>query len=45
MIYITNIGIGQGLLKIVLNLVPFINRFPKNKYLYKFMTTKGSKDK
>ena len=38
--YITNVGAGQGLIKISSILVPFINRFPKNTKLYKLMTTK-----
>ena len=38
--YITNVGAGQGLLKVGSSLVPFINKFPKNTKLYKLMTTK-----
>ena len=38
--YITNVDVGQGLIKIGGNLVPFINKFPKNTKLYKLMTTK-----
>ena len=38
--YITNVGAGQGLIKISSILVPFINRFPRNTKLYKLMTTK-----
>lgn len=38
--YITNVGAGQGLIKVGSNLVPFINKFPKNTKLYKLMTTK-----
>ena len=45
MSYITNVGVGQGLLKVGSNLVPFINRFPKNTNLYKLMTTKVGEDK
>ena len=45
MSYITNVGVGQGLLKVGSNLVPFINRFPKNTTLYKLMTTKVGEDK
>ena len=40
MSYITNVGAGQGLIKVGSNLVPFINKFPKNTKLYKLMTTK-----
>ena len=45
--YITNVGVGQGLLKVGSSLVPFIsslvpfkNEFPKDTKLYKLMTTK-----
>ena len=40
MSYITNVGAGQGLLKVGSSLVPFVNKFPKNTELYKLMTTK-----
>ncbi len=40
MSYITNVGAGQGLLKVGSSLVPFINKFPTNTKLYKLMTTK-----
>ena len=40
MSYITNVGVGQGLLKVGSSLVPFINEFPTNTKLYKLMTTK-----
>ena len=40
MSYITNVGAGQGLLKVGSNLVPFINKFPTDTKLYKLMTTK-----
>ena len=40
MSYITNVGAGQGLLKVGSSLVPFINKFPRNTELYKLMTTK-----
>ena len=40
MSYITNVGAGQGLLKVGSTLVPFINEFPTNTKLYKLMTTK-----
>lgn len=40
MSYITNVGAGQGLLKVGRSLVPFISQFPKNTKLYKLMTTK-----
>lgn len=38
--YITNVGAGQGLLKVGSTLVPFINEFPTNTELYRLMTTK-----
>ncbi len=38
--YITNVGAGQGLLKIGSSLIPFVNKFPTNTKLYKLMTTK-----
>ena len=38
--YITNVGAGQGLLKVGSSLVPFVNKFPHNTELYKLMTTK-----
>ena len=37
---ITNVGAGQGLLKVGSSLVPFVNKFPRNTELYKLMTTK-----
>ena len=40
MSYITNVGVGEGLIKVGSSLVPFSNRFPKNTELYKLMTTK-----
>lgn len=38
--YITNVGAGQGLLKVGSSLVPFVNQFPRNTELYRLMTTK-----
>ena len=38
--YITNVGAGEGLIKVGSSLVPFVNKFPKNTKLYKLMTTK-----
>ena len=38
--YITNVPVGQGLIKIGSALIPFINKFPKDTNLYKLMTTK-----
>ena len=38
--YITNVGSGEGLLKIGGSLIPFSNKFPKDTELYKLMTTK-----
>ena len=43
--YITNVGAGQGLLKVGSSLVPFINKFPTDTKLYKLMTTKPGEDK
>ena len=40
MSYITGAEAGCGLLKYGSNLVPFVNKFPKNTKLYKLMTTK-----
>lgn len=40
MSYITNVNVGEGLIKIGSSLIPFINRFPKDTALYKLMTTK-----
>lgn len=40
--YITNAQSGCGLIKYGGNIVPFINRFPKNTELYRLMTTKPS---
>jgi len=40
--YITNAQSGCGLIKYGGNIVPFVNRFPKNTELYKLMTTKPS---
>ncbi len=40
MSYITNVGVGEGLLKVGSSLVPFLNKFPTNTKLYKLMTTK-----
>lgn len=42
--YITNVGVGQGLMKIGSSLVPFINQFPKNTKLYKLMSTKPNEE-
>ena len=38
--HFTNVGAGQGLLKVGSSLVPFINKFPRNTELYRLMTTK-----
>ena len=38
--YITNVGAGEGLLKVGSSLVPFVNKFPRSTELYKLMTTK-----
>ena len=42
MSYITNVGAGQGLIKVGSSLVPFINKSPRNTELYRLMTTKLS---
>ncbi|MBP3255638.1 MAG: ATP-binding protein [Clostridia bacterium] len=44
MSYITNVGAGEGLIKVGSSLVPFVNRFPKNTELYKLMTTKPGEE-
>ncbi len=38
--YITNVGAGEGLIKVGSSLVPFVNKYPKNTELYNLMTTK-----
>ena len=40
MSFITNVGAGEGLIKVGSSLVPFVNKFPKNTRLYTLMTTK-----
>ena len=40
MSFITNVGAGEGLMRVGSANVPFVNRFPKNTELYKLMTTK-----
>ena len=40
MSFITNVGEGEGLIKVGSSLVPFVNKFPKNTELYRLMTTK-----
>lgn len=40
--YITNVGIGEGLIKVKNSIIPFKNKFPKDTKLYKLMTTKLS---
>jgi len=42
--YITNVGVGQGLLKVGSTLVPFINQFPIDTKLYKLMSTKPNEE-
>lgn len=39
---ITNVGAGQGLIKVGSSIIPFINDFPRDTKLYKLMTTKLS---
>ena len=43
--YITNVGAGEGLIKIGSNIIPFVNRFPKNTKLYELMNTKFEENK
>lgn len=40
MSYITNVGAGNGLLKVGSGLIPFVNEFPKDTEMYKLMSTK-----
>ena len=40
MSFITNVGAGEGLIKVGSSLVTFVNKFPKNTELYRLMTTK-----
>lgn len=42
--YITNVGAGEGLIKVGSSIVPFVNHFPKNAKLYKLFTTKPGED-
>ena len=42
--YITNVGVGQGLLKIGSFLIPFKNNFPVDTKLYKLITTKPNEE-
>ena len=44
MSYITNVGAGEGLIKVGSNIVPFVNHFPKNTELYKLMSTKPGEE-
>ena len=47
-VYITNVDIGEGLIRVRNSLVPFKkfkNQFPKNTELYKLMTTKIEEQK
>lgn len=38
--FITNVGSGEGLIRVTNALIPFKNKFPKDTKLYKLMTTK-----
>ena len=40
MSFITNVGAGEGLIKVGSAIVPFVNHFPKDTKLYKLFTTK-----
>ena len=42
MSYITNVNVGEGLIKIGSSLIPFVNKFPKDTKLYSLMNTKLS---
>lgn len=44
-VYITNVDIGEGLIRVRNSLVPFKNQFPKDTELYKLMTTKIEEQK
>lgn len=44
MSYITNVGAGEGLIKVGSNIVPFVNKFPRNTELYKLMSTKPGEE-
>lgn len=44
MTYITNVGAGEGLIKVGSSIVPFVNKFPRNTELYKLMSTKPGED-
>lgn len=43
--YITNVGVGEGLIKVGSSLVPFVNKFPKDTELYRLMTTKPGEER
>lgn len=38
--YIDNAPVGQGIMRVGPNIIPFVNRFPTHTELYKLMTTK-----
>lgn len=38
--YITNVGAGNGLLKVGSGLIPFVNDFPRDTEMYRLMSTK-----
>ena len=40
MSFITNVGAGEGLIKVGSSLVPFVKKKKKNTELYRLMTTK-----
>lgn len=44
MSFITNVGAGEGLIKVGSSIVPFVNHFPKSTKLYKLFTTKPGED-
>ena len=44
MSFITNVGAGEGLIKVGSAIVPFVNHFPKDTKLYKLFTTKPGEE-
>lgn len=44
MSFITNVGAGEGLIKVGSSIVPFQNHFPKNTELYRLFSTKPGED-
>ena len=44
MSFITNVGAGEGLIKVGSSIVPFQNHFPKNTELYRLFSTKPGEE-